>query len=163
MIVLSFWVSANEDHLVMVPTPIQDEGDSGEIYIVKVPLISGYGANFEGYIHIIASPYIALCDSRSTKVDKADLNPVSIAGISLKAALARDNIYDISIDYTKVKGDWLKDRLLLKNIIKCVYMYGEALHGSQLKARFKLVGVSSESVLHKELLRCIALRKKPIK
>jgi len=163
MIMLSFCVSANEDHLVMLPTPIQDDADGGEVYIVKVPLVSGYGANFEGYIDKITDPYVALYHSPSTKVDKSDLNPASIAGISLMAVLARDNVYDVTIDYSKVKGDWLKDRRLLKNVIKCIYIYGDSLHGSHLKVRYKIVGVSSESVLHKEVARSIEQRNKSTK
>ena len=155
-------VFANEDHLLMIPTPIQD-GDG--IYVVHRPMISGYGADFEGKCDRIAAPYLGEVRSPSSKVSEADMNPASLAKIQLSAVLPLNsgNIYKVKIDYSNASEDSKKDARLLRAISTCVYMFGDSLHGHlKLKVTLELIGIDPKSTLHAELARIIDARKRQI-
>jgi len=155
-------VSANEDHLLMIPTPIQD---GNGIYIVNRPMISGYGADFEGKCDRIALPYLGEVRSPSSKVSEVDMNPASLAKIKLSAALPpnNNNVYRVTIDYSNATEDSKVDVRLLRSILTCVYMFGDSLHGYlKLKVNFELMGIDAKSVLYAELLRIVDARKQQI-
>ena len=156
---------ANEDHLLMIPTPICDSGDSGQIYIVNRPMISGYGADFEGKCNRISAPYLGDVRSPSSKVSEVDMNPASLAKIHLSAILPpnSDNLYKVTIDYSKATEASKADVRLLRAILTCVYMFGDSLHGDhKLKANFELAGIDAKSTLHAELSRFIDERKQKV-
>jgi len=155
-------VSANEDHLIMIPTPIQDVDAT---YIVNRPMISGSGADFEGMCGLIAAPYLGDVRSPSREVSKVDLNPASLAKINLSATLPpnSDNFYKVTIDYNTATEDSKADVRLLRSILTCVYMFGDSLHGyHKLKVNFELIGLDAKSALHAELARYIDARKQQI-
>lgn len=155
-------VFANEDHLLMIPTPIQD-GDG--IYIVHKPMISGYGADFEGKCDRIAAPYLGEVSTPSSKVTEANMNPASLAKIKLSAVLPPNssNIYKVTIDYSNAAEDSKKDAQLLRAISTCIYMFGDSLHGHlKLKVHLELIGIDAKSALHAELARIIDARKQQI-
>ena len=156
---------ANEDHLLMIPTPIYDGGDGGQIYIVNRPMISGYGADFEGKCGRISAPYLGDVRSPSSKVSEVDMNPASLAKINLSAVLPPNsgNFYKVTIDYSSATEASKADIRLLRSILTCVYMFGDSLHGHlKLKVNFELVGLDAKSALHAELLRVIDARKQQI-
>ena len=160
MIAFGIPLFANEDHLLMIPTPII--GDE-TIHIVKRPMISGYGADFEGRCGRIGAPYMADIRSPSKEDSQVDLNPVSIAKIQLSAVLpATSDFYTVTIDYSNVVKDSVDDIDLLRAILTCVYMFGDSIHVDKLKAKIELVGVAKESPLHAEISRYNETRKKKI-
>ena len=162
LILIAFGIPlhANEDHLLMIPTPIV--GDE-TIHIVKRPMISGYGADFEDRCGRIAAPYMADIRSPSKKDSQVDLNPVSIAKIQLSAVLlAKSDFYTVTIDYSNAVKDSVDDIDLLRSILTCVFMFGDSMHVDKLKANFVLVGIDTESPLHAEIARYIESRKKII-
>lgn len=77
---------ANEDHLVLVPTPIIIVGDDAEHEIIQVAHISGYGLDFIGYCGRITDPYIASVNSPSSTKKSEDINPLSLANIRISAS-----------------------------------------------------------------------------
>jgi len=156
---------ANEDHLIMIPSPILDGSDGGEIFIVNKPMISGYGADFEGKCGLIAAPYFVDVRSPSSKVSEVDMNPVSLAKIKLSAGLGPDdnNVCKVAINYSNATEDSKGDVRLLRAILTCVYMFGDSLHGHlKLKVNIELIGVDAKSALHAELLRIVDARKQQI-
>lgn len=160
-LVLTLPVFANEDHLLMIPTPIQG---SESIYIVNRPMISGYGADFEGYCHRIAEPYLGDVRSPSSKIMEQDMNPASLAKIQLSAVLPDESgIYKVTIDYTKATEDSKKNAELLRAILTCLYKFGDSLHFKlDLKVSFDLVGIDPKSNLHTELAQFVERRKQHI-
>lgn len=155
-------VSANEDHLLMIPTPIQD---SDAIYIVNRPMISGYGADSEGECGRISAPYLGEVRSPSSKVSEVDKNPASLAKITLSAVLPpkSDKFYKVTIDYSAATEDSKADVRLLRSISTCVCMFGDSVHGHlKLKVNFELSGLDPKSVLHAELSRFIDARKQQV-
>jgi len=162
--ILSLTLHANEDHLLMIPTPIIDNG-AQKIHIVNRPMISGYGADFEGMCGSITAPYLAEFRSPSSEETHVDLNPASIAKIQISAVLPeKSHFYTITVDYTNATEDSLNDIDLLRSLLTCVYMYGDSLYGKlALKANFELVGLAEESALHGELSRFIKARKERMK
>ena len=152
---------ANEDHLLMIPTPIIDDET---IHIVKRPMISGYGADFEGRCGRIGAPYMADIRSPSKEESQVNLNPVSLAKIQLSAVLpATSDFYTVTIDYSNAVKDSVDDIDLLRAILTCVFMFGDSIHGElKLKANIELVGVAKESPLHAEISRYNETRKKII-
>jgi len=125
---------ANEDHLIMIPSPILDGSDGGEIFIVNKPMISGYGADFEGKCGLLAAPYFVDVRSPSSKVSEVDMNTVSLAKIKLSAGLGPDdnNVCKVAINYSNATEDSKGDVRLLRAILTCVYMFGDSLHGHLL-------------------------------
>lgn len=126
-------------------------------------MISGYGADFEGYCGRIAAPYMADVRSPSKKDSQVDLNPVSLAKIQLSADLPlTSDFYTVTIDYSNVMKDSADDIELLRAILTCVYMFGDSIHLERLKAKIELLGVAKESPLHAEISRYNETRKKKI-
>lgn len=142
---------ANEDHLLFVPKPVWL---GQEIHVVKVPFVSGYGADFESYLGRIVEPYLVECRSPSQpETDTVDVNPVSIAGIRIVGDSFGAGSCKVKVDYAKVKDRmWLETPDLLRAIVTCVYGYGDGVSGSpDFKCEFELVGVGGGSGLHAEL------------
>jgi hypothetical protein len=154
---------ANEDHLIVVPKPIQYGGIGEMISIAQIPFISGYGLDFESYCPRIVMPCYAERNSPSQRdqdENEVDVNPASIAGIGLSVdGIGADSTYDVTIHYDKVKEQhWLVDAQLLRVLVQCIYQYGDSI--TDFKVRFKLKGIPKESELHAVLEKCVEDRKK---
>jgi hypothetical protein len=147
---------ANEDHLLLVPTPVQFPPGAGEqISIVEVPHVTGFGADFENSCEMVASPLFAPVRSPGTKATKMDVNPVSHAGITIGCG-----VHGISIDYSKAGVESQKDRDLLRAMVTCLYRCMEDGGFSKPpQVPIQIVGVVENSVLHAELLACERERK----
>ena len=128
-------------------------------------MISGFGADFEGKCGRITAPYLGDVRSPSSKVSEVDMNPASLAKITLSAVLPpnSDNFYKVTIDYSAATEDSKTDIRILRSILTCVYMFGDSMHGYlELKVNFELKGLDANSALHSELLRIIDARNQKI-
>ena len=148
---------ANEDHLLLVPTPVQfPPGDGERICIVEVPHVTGFGADFENSCEKVASPLLAPVRSPGTKATKMDVNPVSHAGITIEYG-----DHGISIDYSKARAESHQDRDLLRAIVACLYRcMGKSGFSKPPKVPIEIVGVDENSILHAELQACERERKR---
>jgi hypothetical protein len=158
-------IIANEDHLVLVPTPITHVQDCAEHTIVKVPYVSGYALDFPSYCGKISSPYMVDVRSPSGKEKKIDINFLSQSGLTIDAKEGHNtNVHIVTLDFSTVKNDstlanspWSQTELL-KLAIKCIYLFGDECV-SQFKADIILNGINKESILHNELSKIQAERK----
>jgi hypothetical protein len=148
---------ANEDHLLLVPTPVKfPPGDGERISIVEVPHVTGFGADFENSCEKVASPLLAPVRSPGTKATSMDVNPVSHAGITIEYG-----VHGISIDYSKAGAESRQDRDLLRAIVTCLYRCMDNSGSSKPpKVPIEIVGVVENSVLHAELQACERERKR---
>lgn len=155
-----FVLHANEDHLVLVPTPITIIGDEAEHTVIRVPYVSGYGLDFIGYASRIASPYMVDVHSPSSRKKKVDINPLSQAGLSIDAQERSDsNVHIVTLHFPAVKGQSIEDQIeLLRISMKCVYRFGDSCM-SPFNTDVILKGIAKDSSLHKELSKILELRK----
>ena len=161
-VTISFMISicglhGNEDHLVLVPTPITNVGDCAEHTVIRVPYVSGYGLDFPAYCSRISSPYMVDLHSPSSEDMEIDINFLSQSGLTIDAKEGPNtNVHIVTLDFSAVKNDstlagspWSKTELL-KIATKCVYLFGDSCV-SHFKTDILLKGINKESILHKEL------------
>jgi hypothetical protein len=148
---------ANEDHMLLIPTPVQFPPSDGErIYIVEVPHVTGFGADFENLCEKVASPLLATVRSPGTKATQMDVNPVSHAGITIEYG-----VHGISIDYSKAGAKPNEDLDLLRAIVTCLHRcMDNSGYSKPPEVPIGIVGVARDSALHAELQACERERKR---
>ena len=151
LILATVAVRGNEDHLVLVPTPITIVGDESEHTVIDVPYISGYGLDFLGYCHRIASPYIVDIRSPSSKNQKMDINPLSREGLVIGAQeIENGRKHIVTLNFEAVKNI-ARQSELLRIAARCVFEFGGRYTGD-FEADLILEGVPKDSELH-EVIR----------
>lgn len=151
---------ANQNHLVLVPTPITIAGNPADHTVIDVPYVSGYGLDFLGYCARIASPYIVDVHSPSSEDHQLDINPLSRSGLTIDAQERRDsNVHIVTLDFAAVK-DAESQVALLEIATKCIYRFGDSCM-SLFTTDILLKGIEKGSGLHKELSRILAAREAP--
>lgn len=151
-------ILGNQDHLVLVPTPITIVGDDSEHTVIDVPYISGYGLDFLGYCSRIASPYIADIHSPSSKNQTRDINPLSTEGLTIDAReVENDRRHIVTLDFEAVKNT-ARHAELLKIAATCIFEFGNRYTG-EFEADLILKGIAEDSDLHGVLRKFLTDRK----
>ena len=158
LILASEAVHGNEDHLVLIPTPITIVGNESEHTVIDVPYISGYGLDFLGYCHRIASPYIVDIRSPSSKNQKMDINPLSREGLVIDAQeIENGHKHIVTLNFQAVKNI-ARQSELLKIAARCIFEFGDRYTGD-FEADIILEGVAKDSELHEVIRKFHADRK----